>query len=168
MKNPSSFIHCLIIMVFVCLLKSCSSVRVNANHRKTDRLIGQLSKKNNNAFALGSTYYNFSTIWSYDNSTINIYKLTNGHIKERKVIKTNEPFVSSILDTSKINEIDDCIELDGDVILIKLKGDFQNEIQILPVNIKCFLSKEKIGNSIVQRIKCDIMLYNLSESFVDY
>ncbi|MGM9769450.1 MAG: hypothetical protein ACI3Y6_01875 [Candidatus Cryptobacteroides sp.] len=109
----------IILLIFVlALIQSCSTMYyVQKNHSQTASQVRHLYKKNGNAFYLSSTYATFSTVWTYNEDKIVIYRIINGKITEKQVFNRSEIMSFSKLDNKEIENAiyTNCAsELDGD------------------------------------------------------
>lgn len=116
---------------------SCSTVyRINSNNKATSRIVSSLLEDNGNVYYLQSTYSKSSVIWTYGEDGIEIYRLHSGKLLSQKHIKTDECNDALFLNMEDLVELDDYLELDGDILGVqtwKMKQEY-------PVCFDCILN----------------------------
>ncbi|WP_257667177.1 hypothetical protein [Parapedobacter tibetensis] len=129
---------------------------MNKNKKYTDKIMLSLFERNGNAFYLASTYATFSTVWTYTQDSIEIYRLAKGKVAEHLVSKENgvgEYDLPSMEELDK--DIKECgYELDGDVFGFMIKKNLIKRHDF-PVSIECLTSKShqsRFLNEIVKSI----------------
>lgn len=139
----------------VILLVSCSTMKnsIQKNQKKAETVFSKLLEENGNAFYLTSSYATFSTVWSYRDHQIVVYKLGSGEVssKQEFVIKDQ---MSSFSKTT-LFELDSCMELDGDIFGFKIKEEDNLIQEDLPISIECF-KKGKYQSDFLNKIVRDI------------
>lgn len=146
---------------FVTMFTSCSTMKQNIikNHKKTVVQMETLFSNNGNSFSLNSTNSNLSTVWTYTDGSIFIYRLVKGKLVKQETYSSKEAtkfkydFKDELMQSG-------CIELDGDGFSFKGKNDTEIETQNLPINIKCFTQK-KYQSHFLNKIVEDINTYKL-------
>ena len=145
MKNIKWFV-----LFSVVITSNCSVHNKLLNKDYTDTgIFNRIYQENNNAFYISHTK-DHSTIWTYNKSKIDIYKLKNSKIIQK--------YSSSFQDYSWIADykkgqkydVDKCAELDGSIIGFKIKIGNQLVVENLALNIDCFVSNEYSSNFINQ------------------
>lgn len=136
------------------LCVSCRSTKrtVNKNNVSTNKLFLSLYEKNGNAFYLASTNATFSTVWTYAQDSINIYRLAKGNVVERLSFKKGSIDGFNIPEVKElIKDIGECgYELDGDLFSFMVREGRPNR-QDLPIIIDCFTNK-KYQSSFLNKI----------------
>lgn len=154
----------LILLGLVLFSMSCSTVKQNItkNNRSMDKLISSLLDKNGNAFYLTSSYANFSTVWSYGEHDIEVYRLASGKPFEHQTFPDTGFSKYEIPTRKELDiEIQDCgYELDGDGFGFRLKGGSEIKQQDLPISIECF-TKLKYESEFLNKIVEDINNYKM-------
>jgi len=143
---------------------SCSSMKhdIQKNHKQTNKIIQSLLDKNGNVFYLNSTYVIYSTIWTYTDDNIEIYRTTKSNIVERLTFPDKGVSNYKVPDFKELDrETQECgYELDGDGFGFEIKKDSKIEQQDLPINIECF-TKQKYKSEFLNKIVNDINTYKL-------
>lgn len=132
---------------------SCSTQNYNRNLKM------KLFQENGNVFYMSSTYAWREIIWSYTKDKIIIYELsTKGRILKirSELLRENTSIFEDIQNTDEINE---CIELNGDYLGYKILKEQVIEKEFL-VNIKCFL-KNINEIEVFNKIRSDMLKYNI-------
>lgn len=146
---------------FVIIFTSCSTMKqnINKNHKKTLAQMETLFSNNGNSFSLNSTNLVLSTVWTYTNESIFIYRLVKGKLVKQETysLKESTKFKYDFKDELMQSG---CIELDGDEFSFKGKNDIEIETQNLPINIKCFTQKQ-YQSQFLNKIVEDINTYKL-------
>jgi len=152
----------LAIIVTFCI--SCSTMKHNIqkNNTQTDKIIKSLLDKNGNVFYLNSTYVISSTVWTYTDDNIEIYRLTKGNVVEQSTFP-DKGLSNYKVPTFKELDIEtkECgYELDGDGFGFRIKRSSELEQQDLPISIECF-TKQKYKSEFLNKIVKDINTYKL-------
>jgi len=124
-------------------------------------MTSSLLRKNGNVFYIKSSYATYSTVWTYIDGKIKIYRLVNG-----KVSMQNE-FPDKRISDYKIpvipdKEVKNCYELDGDILGFKINENDQLLQKDFPVNIQCF-TNEKFSSLFLNKLVEDISSYKLED-----
>jgi hypothetical protein len=152
--------------VMICILSlfilSCDAThRIMSDKTKSKKLINQLLERNGNSFYISSTHVTVSFVWSYSGNTVTIYKLSKGKIVETKELAINSNIKGiENLSEQKIQELDACMELDGDIFGFRLKKDGKVIEQDLPVNLECF-TRNRYKSDFLNKIVADINNYQI-------
>ncbi|MCT1525699.1 hypothetical protein [Sphingobacterium hotanense] len=151
--KKNRIIWCLL-FALIGLCVSCTSMQraVNKNNVSTNKLFLSLYEKNGNAFYLASTYATFSTVWTYAQDSIYVYRLAKGKVVERLSFKESGIDELNIPAVQELNkDIGECgNELDGDLFSFMARGG-RPERQDLPISIDCFTNK-KYQSSFLNKI----------------
>lgn len=137
------------LVIISCLgVLSCKSLNttIQKNKNKTVELFDAVFKNNGNAFSTGSTYTNFSYVWSYQDDKTILYKLVEGKVVDEKEFREgNKEWLSDVPHKSEMVFME-CYELDGDYIKYKIYDENDTFEDVLPVNLNCFLNipKDKV------------------------
>jgi len=154
----------IVLAIIVTFCISCSTMKHNIqkNNTQTDKIIKSLLEKKGNVFYLNSTYVISSTVWTYKESNIEIYKLTKGKIVEHLIFPDNGLSNYSIPVFEELEtETKKCgYELDGDGFGYRIKRDSELEQQDLPISIECF-TKQKYKSEFLNKIVEDMKAYNM-------
>lgn len=138
----------------ICLCVSCTSMQraVNKNNVSTNKLFLSLYEKNGNSFYLASSYATFSTVWTYAQDSIYVYRLAKGKVVERLSFKESGIDELNISAVKELNiDIGECgNELDGDLFSFMAR-EGRPERQDLPISIDCFTNK-KYQSSFLNKI----------------
>ena len=157
-----------IILFSVLLLStSCSTMQynINKNNRFTEKQINSLLQKNGNVFYLSSTYATFSTVWTYNTSEIEVYKLTKGKLSKKETFSKKEfiqPTIQSLQDIEKEFYQKCALELDGDSFGFRICIDDNIHKKDYAVDINC-LKKEAYKSEFLNKIVNDIKTCNMWE-----
>jgi len=103
-----------------------------------------------------------STVWTYGNNKLEVYKLAKGKVLEESTFPNNG-LVNYELPTFKEldTEFNECgYELDGDVFGYRIQKASEVEQQDLPINIECF-TKGKYKSDFLSKIAEDIKTYKM-------
>lgn len=146
---------------FVTMFASCSTMKQNIsnNQKRTSEQIETLFLINGNAFCISSSFSTLSTVWSYSNGNIFIYRLSKGKIVKEETYLSQNP-IELKYDFKEELIKSGCIELDGDGFSVRLKKNSEIESQDLPINIKCFTQK-KYKSDFLNKIVEDINTYKM-------
>jgi len=148
----------LICMIAQCL-SSCSTINqsIIRNHKKTDKVFDDMFNSYGNAFTAGSSYINFSYVWSYSNGKVFLAKLSDGRITE------NIEYLGD-LDVGEIPKQDrafkSCREMDGDYIVYRVNSSSGLKEEELIDNIQCFMNAKKEG--FYQKLSNDIESFGIT------
>jgi len=133
---------------------------IQKNHKFTDKITSTILNKNGNVFYLNSTYATFSTVWTYSNNKLEIYKLANGRVSFEQKYSTISINMINKISKEELFELDQCMELDGDGFGYRIKRDLEIEKQDLPIGIECF-TKQKYKSDFLNKIVEDINTYKM-------
>lgn len=149
-------------VLIILFISSCSiSNKIIKTKVNTKKMVDRLFEKNGNAFYVNSTYVIISFVWSYSDNKISIYKLSGNKILENKNFIMNERiFFIQQLSKEELQELDKCIELDGDGFGYKFKKDGKVEEQDFPINLECFTQK-KYKSAFLNKVVSDIKTYKI-------
>lgn len=150
----------LAIIVIFCTSCSTMKQKINKNNKFTDKTISSILDKNGNVFYLNSTYATFSTIWTYHNNNIEIYKLANGKISLQQEYSTTNINDLNQISKEELSELDQCMELDGDSFGYRIKKGSEIEQQDLPINIECS-TKLKYKSDFLNKFIGDITTHKM-------
>jgi hypothetical protein len=161
MKN----ILIILIVSFVTIFTSCSTMKqsIVKNKRLTEKKATFLLNSNGNVFYLYSTYSTFSTVWSYRNDTIEIYRLAKGKLINKEEYK-NAGITSfkkpSIKDLD--SDINKCgIVLDGDIFGFEFnKNTPPNLYNQITTDLECFKT-QKYQSQFLNKLVEDVNTYKL-------
>jgi len=152
----------LVVIVTLCI--SCSTMKHNIqkNNTQTDRIIESLLDKNGNVFYLNSTYVISSTVWTYKEGHIEVYRLTKGKRVEQSTFPEKGLSNYEIPTFKELDiEIKECgYELDGDGFGFRIKTGLEIERQDLPISIECF-TKLKYKSEFLNKVVEDINTYKM-------
>jgi hypothetical protein len=158
--------HHFFTLLLIIIFSSCSTSNkvIIRNNKLTDKLIHKIYTNNENVFFLRSSNATFSTLWSYVNNEIVIYKLANGKVISKKTHVSSNDKLDHI-DLSNFNEInmDSAVceyLLDGDLFGFILKDNDNIIDKSFPVEIEC-LKKAELKSSSMNIIINDIKLFKL-------
>lgn len=120
---------------FLCLSCSANGQMTNEKLSKNKSLYNSLYKKNGNVFVLGSLDFHSSYMWSYGDTGLIVYNLTNGKVESQKTYNDVKYTESDWLKKPVQNDdkLDDCIAVDGSTILYRV-NDIERRF---PVQYKC-------------------------------
>ena len=150
--------------IIICLFfLSCGGInkQIKRNDKKTSSLYEELLDENKNAFALNSTYFNFSRVWTYKRDKIVVFDLKNGKIQDTRIYgNSNNDWLNFAEDDIKPVATGGCLELDGDLMRYSIiKDDALISVE-LPISIECFLKAENHSRFYKELAK-DIETYKL-------
>lgn len=152
---------CIITVFYTFFVTSCNTT--SKMHQRTGykQLYNQLYEANKNAFYATSSHIKIALVWSYSNEGIVIYKLSDGAVVDRKMVLIREN-KEWLIDFSKDDfyELDSCIELDGDLLGMKVMKDNKTEEKDLPVNLDC-ATKKKYNSQFLNKIISDMNIYKI-------
>ena len=148
----------------VAFLTSCSAMKYNIsrNNKLTDKTIFNLNKEYGNVFYVRSTYATFSTVWSYVDNSIKIYKLANGRLIDQQQYPTNGIEDFKIMTNDELLELNQCMELDGDIFGYSILKGEQIDQRDFPVGIECF-TKINFKSNFLKKIVDDINTFKIWE-----
>jgi hypothetical protein len=160
--------HHFFTLLLLTIFSSCTTSNkfITKNSKLSDKLIREIYTNNKNVFFLRSSNATFSTIWSYVNNEIVIYKLANGKLISKKThVVSNDKLAHD--DLSNFNEINlDSVIcdylLDGDLFGFILKDNDNIVDKSFPIEIEC-LKKAELKSSSMNKIINDIKLFKLWE-----
>ena len=136
--------------------------RENLNQRFTEKTVRKLCKKTGNAFYITSNYADFSIVWTYFDSRIEIYKLKNGKIIQNQTFEDQCNALYDFDFADLENELYSIcpVELDGDLLGIQIEHSGIKYKSELPVSINDL--KRGIYNvELLNKIADDIQRYDL-------
>lgn len=154
-----------ILIVFsICIITSCMSTQqyITKNKKATEIKTNTLFKKNGNAFYIYSTHSSSSVIWSYRDTMIEIYKLNKGRVFKELIISHDNLITNNISFSNLEDDIyNNCaLQLDGDVIGLRLHYEGKEYNERFPVDINC-LKDKKYGIDLLNIIIGDINKYDM-------
>jgi len=146
---------------------SCSTIKgdIKRNNNKTDKWVNYLVRKNGNAFYVTSTYSTYSTVWSYVNNQIMIYRITSGKILKEETYARNSNFINKLPSHKQLDKelFEKCgYELDGDFFGFKIKKDNSLIEENFSINLEC-IKNGKYNLFFFSEISRDITAFNLWE-----
>jgi hypothetical protein len=152
-----------IIISLLITIEACSSMKqsIRRNQKATSNQIEKLVLQNGNAFCISATNSTATTLWSYSDDIIIIYRLLNGKLvkeESHSAVNTKEftcDFEDELFESG-------CIELDGGGLHIKFKTDSTIETHDFPINTKCF-TQRKYNSVPLNNLVSDINTYNLGQ-----
>jgi len=146
-------------------LVSCSTMmhNVKKNNNFTERTISGLLEKNGNVFYIRPDLGTFSTVWTYSEDKIEIYKLVKGKVREQKEYPNNG--ISNYqIPTSKELGLDigtHCsFVLGGELFGFKIKRDLEIQDFGWGFDIEC-LTGNTFQSAFLNKIVADINTYNM-------
>ena len=132
-------------------------------HSKTinNKLVNRLIESNGNAFYINSTYIIISYIWAYDEDNVVIYKLRKGKVIDTKTFTTSgkSEWIKTP-PTDNFFELDNCMELDGDMFGYWIKDGENIKQKDYPVNLECFRNGT-YKSDFINKIVSDINEYKI-------
>lgn len=137
-----------------------SNRKVKRNTRFTKKVVNEIFKKKNNVFSISTTYGIYATVWTYDEQSIEVYKILNSKIIDVKKYNCSDNHLIYQFSNDKFDTFE-CLELDGDGMYYKIR----NEVLInngIPVNINCFENLE-LDSPFFRKIAKDIKNYELNK-----
>lgn len=152
-----------IVISLLITIEACSSMKQSTrrNQKATSSQIEKLVLQNGNAFCISATNSVATTLWSYSDDKIIIYRLLNG-----KLVKAES---YSALNTKEFTcDFEDelfesgCIELDGGSLHIKFKTDSIIETHDFSINTKCFTHR-KYNSIPLNNLVSDINTFKLGQ-----
>lgn len=142
------------------MFSSCSTMKqsITKNQKNTNKNITNLLKNNDNVFYLYSTYSTFSTVWTYRNDSIEIYRLAKGKLTSKEIYKNKGIKSFQIPSIKDLNsDIDICgLVLDGDIIGFH----FDKNHNQITTDIKCFKT-QKYQSDFLNKLVEDINTYKM-------
>jgi len=149
-----------LIIIAIVLFTSCSTMRngIKKNDTLTDKTIESLFSDNGNVFYIRSSYSTFSTVWAYKSDKIEVYNLANGKIAEKSSHDATN-YINKV-PKERVFEVDNCMELDGDIIGYKVSFDGNKYQEDFPVSMKCFLDQKYKAQFLNTLVK-DVKMYKL-------
>lgn len=151
----------IITVAFTFFVTSCNTTSKMHRRAGYKQLYNQLFETNKNAFYATSSHIKTALVWSYSNEGIVIYKLSDGAVVDRRMVAITEN-QEWLIEFSKDDfyELDSCIELDGDLLGIKVMKDNKTEEKDLPINLDC-TTKKKYNSQFLNKIVSDINTHNI-------
>lgn len=155
----------MILLFTLCLLVSCSATNyvIKKNRYLTNKEVELLFQKNGNAFYLSSTYSYFSFVWSYNEDSVEIFRLRKGIIKQKQVFKEKEniQYAGFSLEDIETELYQKCaLELDGDEFGYIIDYNGKRFKADFAVNINC-LKQQKYNSVFLNKIINDINYYKM-------
>lgn len=151
-------------VIFCLCLESCSTMHsIKRNQKCTAKQVDYLYQNNRNAFYLGSTFANFSTVWTYSEDKIVIYRLQKGKIKEKQIFEGKELMQyneESLRDMKKELERIGAWELDGDLFGLSIEIERKRHDVAYPINI-IYLKQGKYNSIFLNKIINDMKKYEM-------
>jgi len=144
---------------------SCSTMQHNIrkNSNFTEKTISSLLEKNGNVFYIRPDLGTFSTVWTYSEGKIEIYKLVKGKVSERREY-LNSGFSDYQIPTSKELGLDIgtyCgFVLGGELFGFKIKRGLEIQDFGWGFDIKC-LTNNTYQSDFLNKIVADINTYNM-------
>lgn len=143
---------------------SCSIMHgIRKNHNFTQKTVSTLLEKNGNVFWIVADYATFSTVWTYNEDNIMIYRLAKGKVRERKV-HPNNGISNYPIPTSKELGLDIgnyCpFVLGGSSFAFQIERGSEIEDFGLGVEIEC-LTSNTFNSDFLNKIVEDIKVYEM-------
>jgi len=138
---------------------------INKNNKFTQKQISYLVLKNGNAFYLSSSDATFSTVWTYNASGIEIYRLAKGKVYKKETFPEKE-FIQ--FDLQSFQDVGNelykkcALVLDGDCFGFRIYVDGKMYLEDYPIDIDC-LKKEIYESAFLNKIVNDIKTHNMWE-----
>ena len=153
----------IIAVILLITIEACSSMKQSTrrNQKATSNQIEKLVLQNGNAFCISATNSTATTLWSYSDDKIIIYRLLNGKLvkeESHSALYTKEftyDFEDELFESG-------CIELDGVGLHIKFKTDSIIETHDFPINTKCF-TQRKYNSIPLNNLVSDINTFKLGQ-----
>ena len=156
--------HLVGIFVAAVLFTACSPMHyVKVNYNRTERIMNSLYRENKNAFCITSTYMVSSTVWTYEEDMVVVYRLKNGRIREKQTFQeiAPVPFSEDSWEEMKKELSQECpMELDGDLFGAVLEIDHTKTRYDYPVDINCMI-RGNYDSLLLKRLVSDIISYSL-------
>ena len=138
---------------------------INKNNKFTQKQLSYLLQKNGNAFYLSSSNATFSTVWTYNASEIEMYRLAKGKVFKKETFPEKE-FIQYDLQSFQDagNELyKKCaVVLDGDCFGFRINVDGKMYREDYPIDIDC-LKKEIYQSAFLNKIVNDIKTHKMWE-----
>jgi len=149
---------------FMMSFTSCTIMHgIRKNHNFTQKTVSSLLEKNGNVFWIVADYATFSTVWTYHEDNIIIYRLAKGKVRERKVFPNNGISNYPISSSKKIG-LDirrNCpLILGGSSFAFQIKRGSKIEDFGWGVEIEC-LTSNTFQSDFLNKIVEDIKLYEM-------
>jgi len=146
---------------------SCSTMQytINKNNKFTQKQLCDLVQKNGNAFYLSSGNATFSTVWTYNASEIEMYRLAKGKVYKKETFQEKE-FIQ--YDFQSIQDIGNelykkcALVIDGDGFGFRITVDGKMYREDYPIDIDC-LKKEIYQSAFLNKIVNDIKTHKMWE-----
>ena len=160
----------IVISLVVFFSISCSSLHysIKRNQKYTKKLAVDLYNKNGNAFYLYSTYSTFSTVWSYNDETVELYRLQKGFVRQKQLYKEKgiKQYTKVCMDDIEKEICKQCVlELDGDYLGFVIESDGIMHNHCFSVDLDC-LKKGKFQSNFLNTLFNDIIIYKMWD--IDY
>jgi hypothetical protein len=157
--------HIIALLFTLSVLVSCSETNyaIKKNRDSTNKEMSLLFQKNGNAFYLSYTYSYFSIVWSYNEDSVEIYRLHKGKIKQKQVFREKEIIQYAGLSLVDIETelYQKCaLELDGDVFGFIIEDDGKRYNADFSIDINSFKRKE-YESDFLNRVSNDIKYYKM-------
>lgn len=148
----------LLALLMTCL--SCSTkFMIRKNDKVTDVRINTLVNEYGNVFYIRSSNSTFSAIWYYTEEKLILYRVSNG-----KIVKENNyqtlTYNSFPDNEKKYFELDECLELDGDILGFSIRNQQGLQEESFPINLTCF-SNRNFESEFLESLKKDIDNFNI-------
>lgn len=154
----------IVLIAIAAFFMSCSTMKHNIrkNDKFTDNTISSVFKENGNVFYIRATHSTFSTVWTYNDNKLRVYKLANGKIREKNDYSDKGISDYQVPTFKELHsEMKECgYELDGDSFGFKIEKGEQLEQQDLPINIECF-TQSKYNSEFLKKVVADINIHKI-------
>jgi len=150
------------------MFASCSTMKqsIVKNQKFTEKNASNLLNNNGNVFYLYSTYSTFSTIWTYRNDSIEIYRLSKGKLKNKEIYKNtgiSSFTIPSIKDLDSDNN--KCgLVLDGDILGFEFNKNTPQKLHSqITTDLECFKT-QKYKSDFLNKLVEDVNTYKMWDS----
>lgn len=155
----------IMIIGFVIIFTSCATMKhsIMKNQKYTNKYIINLLNNNDNVFYLYSTYSTFSTVWTYRNDSIEIYRLAKGKLKNKEMYKNAGIKSFQMPSIKDLNiDIDKCgLVLDGDILGFEFdKNNPEKSHSQITTDMECFKT-QKYKSDFLNKLIEDINTYKM-------
>ncbi|NML59408.1 hypothetical protein [Chryseobacterium cheonjiense] len=128
---------------------------------KNKKLYNKLYQTNGNIFAIGTSNFESSYMWSYAKENITVYNLVRGKISSKKIIYLQNHDQKWLHTPAKDDfGLDQCIATDGFVLLYKVKNDISFIERRFPITLDCMKSGT-YESDFFKNLVNDINSYNI-------
>jgi hypothetical protein len=152
----------LIFKYVLLLLFSCQ-----AQHKENDilsknkKLYNKLYQTNGNIFAIGTSNFESSYMWSYNEESVIVYNLVSGKIASRKIIHLQNHDHKWLYTPVKDDSgLDQCIATGGFILLYKVKNNISFIEKKFPVTLDC-MKNGIYETDFFKNLVNDINFYNI-------